>query len=71
MKTIRMKTTMAGPEGTAVSGATVTVSDELADALIRGGYAELMRPATVSVVETASVEAPEQAVGSGGRRKKG
>jgi hypothetical protein len=48
----------AGPEGVWPAGTEVNVPDDLAKALLEGGYAE----AVATERETAAVEPPEQAV---------
>ena len=44
---IKMKTTMAGPDGIATVGSVVELSDDQAKDLIAGGYAVSMEPATL------------------------
>lgn len=55
---IRMKTLMAGPNGTRHPGETCTVSAEEAEMLIGGGYAE---PAEAEKVGNAAEEATAEA----------
>ena len=40
MKTIVMKTTMAGPQGVTLAGQVIEVDDQQAEALVAGGYAQ-------------------------------
>lgn len=64
MPKVQLRTLMAGPEGVLQPG-WHEFDEETAQALVAGGYA------VQEVVETAAVEAPEQAVMPRGARKKG
>jgi hypothetical protein len=57
---VRLLKRAAGPMGNWPAGAEVELSEELARALVAGGYAEMLEP---PAVEEARVEAPETAVG--------
>ena len=56
MKKIIMKTLAAGPSGSLIPGQVVSLPDEEAEALLRGGYAVLEKDAEI---ETATAEPPE------------
>ena len=62
MRTVRMRTTAAGPEGAFAAGTVVTVSDELAAAFVAGGYAESAdsAPATAEPPENAAQPKPKK-----------
>lgn len=68
---IKMKSTMAGPDGNASPGQVIDVPDTEARALLAGGYAEAVDPPqesqTVAAQETATTPPPERA---GRRRRK-
>jgi hypothetical protein len=78
---ILLKTTMAGPEMTALAGSIIEVESDLARKLIDGGYAEAIEASKVepqvikeeSEVEMAVLPTPEQALSPRGlaRAKKG
>jgi len=63
---VRMQATMAGPDGVVQSGRVIEVSAEMAATLVEGGYAEYVEPSQAlqreTEIETADVEAPEQAI---------
>lgn len=40
MKRVKMKTTMAGPDGCAAPNQEIAVDDAMAEALVKGGYAD-------------------------------
>ncbi len=44
-KTVKLRTTAAGPNWTAIAGATVSIDAKEADELINGGYAFEVKPA--------------------------
>jgi len=46
MKRVRMRTLGAGPEGVTPAGMVIRVSDELAERLVAGGWAEIVGDAT-------------------------
>ena len=61
---VRMKTTMAGPNGNATPGQIIDVARDFAYALIEGGAAEQVddEPVTLAAPETTAIETPEKAV---------
>lgn len=66
MKKIVMKTLLAGPDGALAPGQEVSMPDERADSLVKGGYAQYAgTPVKVekgkkkNEEETATAEAPE------------
>lgn len=69
---IKMRTTAAGPNGTAVEGSVVDVDAKTAEALIGGGYASAYETATKAprkkavrkAKETAAAPPPETAAAS-------
>jgi len=70
MVTIRLKTTLAGPQMTATAGSVIEVAEEFAYELISAGYAvavdlqaEPDRVKPAPEVEEAVLKAPEKAVG--------
>lgn len=62
---VRMKTTMAGPDGCASPGQIIDPSEEEARTLVAGGYAEAIDPpqkmAVVVQAEAAIAPPPERA----------
>ena len=75
---IKMKTTMAGPDGSALAGATITVDNKTGKELVAGGYGEDVTPPPKKKsrkrknkpVETATAaDAPETA-GAGPQARK-
>jgi len=58
---IKMKTTMAGPEGVASADAVTDVDPRRADALIEGGYAEPVEPWVPKRRRRRKAKAPENA----------
>jgi len=64
---VTMKTTMAGPDLIAHYGQKIDVPEDLASALIEGGFAI---PAN-NAVESASIAAPETAIMPKPSRKRG
>ncbi len=65
MRQIKLKTTMAGPEGCFYPGQIISVEDDLAGVLVAGGYGEYAgggRQEYEQGYETAAVEPPEKAV---------
>lgn len=65
---VKLKTTMAGPQGTFAAGAVVDLEDAQARDLITGGYAV---PVQTGKVETATVEKREKAVNRRGKAAEG
>lgn len=63
-----MKTTMAGPDLSAHPGQKIEVPDDLAIALVDGGFATIEKSI---VIETASISPPEKAVLPKPTRKRG
>lgn len=60
MARIKLFTIFAGPSGIAHPGQIISVSDEAADELVSGGYAELVDEQPVR--ESAQLKTPEKAV---------
>jgi hypothetical protein len=52
MKTVKMKTTMAGPGGVTLAGQVIEVDDQTAQALVSGGFAEAAAVETVQAEKT-------------------
>jgi hypothetical protein len=67
---VKMITTAAGPDGVFLAGQVVDIEEKLAKAFIAGGYAKTVEKVERSVVESASIEAPEKAVLPNAKRKK-
>lgn len=70
---VRMITTMAGPDGTAVAGSVVDVPSEKAEALVHGGFAMYVVDVALKPTEEVAVrsEPPETTMGrSRGRPRK-
>lgn len=71
---VRMKTILAGPQGTAQAGAIIDVSQTTGETLIAAGYAALVDAAPPAVepppvIETTALAQPETR--SGARRRFG
>lgn len=56
---LRMRTTAAGPHFSARSGQVVEVSDDLAEQLVDGGYAELVGDPPAAATPAPAPPAPE------------
>lgn len=74
MKNVRMVKLMAGPDGVFHPGQVVLVDDKTADQLVKSHSAEVVAGKSVSkkserVEETATLEAPEQAVKPAPKRR--
>lgn len=72
---VRLKTLMAGPEGVHPPGSVIEASNEEAEILIAGGYAESVspaeqQPAETSQVETAAIDPGTRAVKPAARPRK-
>ncbi len=63
---VRMITTMAGPEVSALAGQEVELDNETAVPLIKGGYAQPVKAA----IETAAIKQPEKAAARPGRSRR-
>jgi hypothetical protein len=60
---VRMKVTMAGPDGCARMGEVVEVPAAQAMAMVEAGYADpVTMPAPAPLVETAAIEPPSNAM---------
>lgn len=68
---IRMKTVMAGPEGTRHPGQIVEVSVREGEALVSGGFAEQVGAQEPEIMETAEAPAAETTAGTPIRRRRG
>ena len=62
---VRMITTMAGPDVSALAGQEVELDNETAVPLIKGGYAQPVK----APIETAAIEQPEKAARPGRSRR--
>ncbi len=68
---VRLKTTMAGPEGAFPPGSVIEASPEEAEMLITGGFAEPVEAEPVKPeVETAAIEPGSRAVKLPARARK-
>ncbi len=68
---VRLRTTMAGPEGAFPPGSVIEASVEEAEMLIAGGFAEPVDAASVKPdVETAAIEPGSRAVRPPARARK-
>jgi len=60
MKRVRMRTLGAGPEGVTPAGMVIRVSDELAERLVAGGWAEIVGDAAEPEPQPEPEPEPEQ-----------
>lgn len=68
---MRLKTLMAGPEGVFPPGSVIEASPEEAEALIAGGFAELVEvQSSIRLDETAAVEPGSRAMRPAARARK-
>lgn len=56
---VKMRTTIANAKITAIAGSVIDVTDKEADELVKGGYAEQVKEASVKAVTKEADEEPE------------
>lgn len=67
---VKLKTLMAGPEGSAHPGQILDLPADRAQALVAGGYADAMEPEAQGTQEAATLATPETAMQPAARKRR-